>query len=71
MNAFHKADKEGQKKVKDTIKVLFSGCTLTIDEHIEDSGYIDIYITATTANHHSITYNFNLTFLHSRQHICR
>ena len=56
MNLFHKADKAGQKKVKDTIKVLFSGCTLTRDEHIEDSGYIDIYITATTATNTSITY---------------
>lgn len=56
MNLFHQADKKGQKKVVDTIKVLFSGCTLTIDEHIEDSGYIDIYITATTATKNSITY---------------
>ena len=48
MDLFNEADKYGQSKILPTIKALFSGCTLEIDQHFNDTNPIDIYVTATT-----------------------
>lgn len=48
MNKFNEADKIGQNKILPTLYYLFRNCYLQIEQHIEDSGHIDIYMTATT-----------------------
>lgn len=50
MDVFNKADFEGQSKVIPTLKNLFSGCTLNIEQHYNTKNPVDIYITATTKN---------------------
>ena len=56
MNEYNKRDYWGQKKVLPTLKQMFSGCTLTIDQHFNDKNEIDIYITATTKNNREVWY---------------
>lgn len=50
MDVFNRADFEGQSKVLPTLKLLFSGCTLNIEQHFNTKNPIDIFITATTQN---------------------
>lgn len=48
MNEFNKLDEIGQNKILPTLYYLFRNCYLQIEQHIEDKGHIDIYMTATT-----------------------
>ena len=56
MDLFAYADKQGQSRILPTIKALFSGCTLQIEQHYEDKGCIDMYLTATTKNNKEVWY---------------
>ena len=56
MNKFDEADYFGQKKILPTLKQMFSGCTLQIDQHFDDKNSVDIYITATTKNNKEVWY---------------
>ena len=56
MDLFAYADKQGQSRILPTIKALFSGCTLQIEQHYEDKGGIDMYLTATTKSGKEVCY---------------
>lgn len=56
MNKYNKADQQGQEIVVNILKEIFSACTLTLDQHYEDTSPIDIYMTATTKSGISRTY---------------
>lgn len=56
MDIFNEADMHGQSRILPTIKALFSGCTLNIDQHFDDKNPIDIYITATTKSRKEVYY---------------
>lgn len=56
MDMFNDADKYGQSRILPTIKALFSGCTLQIEQHFDDKNPIDIYITATTKSGKEVYY---------------
>ena len=60
MDIFDYADKKGQSRILPTIKALFSGCTLQIEQHYDDKNPIDIYITATTKNNKEVWYAIEL-----------
>lgn len=47
---FTVADATGQEKVLRILNNIFSGCTLNIEQHTEDKGRVDIFMTATTHN---------------------
>lgn len=57
MDLFNDADKYGQSRILPTIKALFSGCTLQIEQHYEDKGGIDMYLTATTKSGKEVLYS--------------
>lgn len=48
MDEFERLEVIGQTKAVKILKDLFKECKLNIEQHIEDKGGIDIYITATT-----------------------
>ena len=56
MDKFNDADKYGQSRILPTIKALFSGCTLNIEQHFDDKNPIDIYVTATTKSGKEVYY---------------
>ena len=56
MDIFDSTDMHGQSRILPTIKALFSGCTLQIEQHYEDKGGVDIYITATTKSGKEVLY---------------
>ena len=56
MTEFNDADKYGQSRILPTIKALFSGCKLQIEQHFDDTNPIDIYMTATTKNNKEVYY---------------
>lgn len=56
MDIFSETDRIGQDKVVEILKDTFSACTLNIEQHYEDKAYVDIIMTATTANNVSHTY---------------
>ena len=56
MDIFDSTDMHGQSRILPTIKALFSGCTLQIEQHYEDKGGVDIYITATTKSGKEVWY---------------
>lgn len=56
MTLFNEADEYGQTKIMPTIQALFSACTLTVEQHFDDTSSIDIYITATTKSNKEIYY---------------
>lgn len=47
---FYKTDEYGQSKVIPQLKSIFSACTLTFDQHYDDSCVVDIFFTATTSS---------------------
>lgn len=57
-NKFKETDKQGQEKVVPMLKKIFSGCTLTVDQHWEDSAPVDILVTARTTNNNEYYYCF-------------
>ena len=57
MDLFNDADKYGQSRILPTIKALFSGCTLQIEQHFDDTNPIDIYLTATTKSGKEVLYS--------------
>ena len=57
MDLFNDADKYGQSRILPTIKALFSGCTLQIEQDYEDKGGIDMYLTATTKSGKEVLYS--------------
>lgn len=48
MNIYNTYDKKGQDKVLKILPKLFSGYTLNIEQHIEDNGKVDIFMSAST-----------------------
>lgn len=56
MNIYNERDSKGQEKVVPILEDLFSGCTINLEQHIEDSGEIDIFMTATTKNNREYYY---------------
>lgn len=50
MDIYDKADYDGQLKAVEQLKKIFSGATLTIEQHFDDKANIDLYVTATTEN---------------------
>ena len=56
MDIFDSTDMHGQSRILPTIKALFSGCTLQIEQHYEDKGGIDMYLTATTKSGKEVYY---------------
>lgn len=58
MDRFAAADKKGQAKLVDQLNKIFSGQTITIDQHYIDKETVDIYMTATTKSNISYFYVF-------------
>lgn len=56
MNVFQEVDQYGQELVISQLEKIFSGQTLTFDQHIDDKGAVDIFFTATTTNGNQYTY---------------
>lgn len=56
MSKFNEADRIGQEKALPVIKDLFKNCELQIEQHIDDNGRIDIFVTATTQHNITKTY---------------
>lgn len=56
MDIFDSTDMNGQSRILPTIKALFSGCTLQIEQHYEDKCGVDMYITATTKSGKEVWY---------------
>lgn len=48
MSKFNDYDRKGQQKVMNILPNLFSGCTLNFEQHIDDNGKVDIFMSATT-----------------------
>lgn len=48
MSKFNDVDRIGQEKVLKLLPNIFSGYTLNFEQHIEDNGKIDIFMTAST-----------------------
>lgn len=73
MDIFSKADKQGQAKVVDQLYKIFSGQTLTVDQHYIDKSTVDIYVTATTKTNKSYLYVFEVkdrNFEHTKYSDC-
>lgn len=58
MCEFENAEIKGQHKLVNQLYKIFSGCTLTIDQHTNDCETVDIYVTATTKSNNSYLYVF-------------
>lgn len=58
MDKFSAADMQGQAKVVQQLPKIFSGQTLTIEQHYLDKDTVDIYVTATTKSQNSYLYVF-------------
>ena len=56
MDIFDSTDMHGQSRILPTLKAVFSGCPLQIEQHYEDKGGVDMYITATTKNNKEVWY---------------
>ena len=56
MDIFDSTDMHGQSRILPTLKAVFSGCTLQIEQHFDDKNPIDIYVTATTKSGKEVLY---------------
>lgn len=56
MDIYDEADYYGQVKAVSQLEKIFSGATLTIEQHFDDKANIDLYVTATTKSNISSTY---------------
>lgn len=47
MDIYEYADEKGQSKVLPILNDIFSGCTVTVEQHYADKSPIDLYVTVT------------------------